>query len=324
MAAPPETVREETGEVLGITPAQLVFTPIRTGKFNRSWFVCRSADEGEAEGGWVVRMAPPDNRDAMCFYEHRMMRQEPALHALLRAKTSVPVPEIQHFHERAEDDPEDCDFLVLARLPGKPLSDQPLDPATLDRVLYQVGVALRDTHALTSDQGYGYLGAHRPMAPAPTWNEAFWTMWHALIDDIVRVGGYSLQEADAMRALLDQHADVFTRDVPASLLHMDVWAENILATADGKLTGLIDWDRALWGDPEIEHAVLTYCGIDAPSFWEGYGQPAPDGDDYAIRHRLYLLYEVQKYIVIETARRHDPARAAAFKERVEALAATLR
>jgi aminoglycoside phosphotransferase (APT) family kinase protein len=74
-----------------------------------------------------------------------------------------------------------------------------------------------------------------------------------------------------MRRLLDRHIDVFDRPVPASLLHMDVWAENILADERGRLRGLIDWDRALWGDPEIEFAVLDYCGISEPAFWEGYG-----------------------------------------------------
>ena len=74
-----------------------------------------------------------------------------------------------------------------------------------------------------------------------------------------------------MRRLLDRHAEVFDRPVPASLLHMDVWAENILADERGRLTGLIDWDRACWGDPEIEFAVLDYCGISEPPFWEGYG-----------------------------------------------------
>ena len=26
------------------------------------------------------------------------------------------------------------------------------------------------------------------------------------------------------------------------------------------------------GDPEVEFAVLDYCGISKPAFWEGYGK----------------------------------------------------
>ncbi|WP_256973118.1 aminoglycoside phosphotransferase family protein [Nostoc sp. T09] len=56
------------------------------------------------------------------------------------------------------------------------------------------------------------------------------------------------------------------------LLHMDVWFQNILVDSAGNVTGLVDFDRALWGDPEIEFAVLDYCGISEPAFWRGYGR----------------------------------------------------
>jgi aminoglycoside phosphotransferase (APT) family kinase protein len=70
-----------------------------TGKFNETYFV---------EGGpvpLVLRVAPPDDRSRMLFYEHRMMRQEPALHALLRDRTDVLVPAIlAHDFGRTEID----------------------------------------------------------------------------------------------------------------------------------------------------------------------------------------------------------------------------
>ncbi|MEH2003851.1 phosphotransferase [Nostoc sp.] len=38
------------------------------------------------------------------------------------------------------------------------------------------------------------------------------------------------------------------------------------------VTGLVDFDRALWGDPEIEFAVLDYCDISQRAFRQGYGK----------------------------------------------------
>ena len=116
---------------------------------------------------------------------------------------------------------------------------------------------------------------------------------------------------------------------PAPLLHMDVWAENILADSEGRLTGLIDWDRACWGDPEIEFAVLDYCGISTPGFWRGYaadgaGRDPREGDgDAAVRRVFYLLYEVQKYIVIRIARNGNPAGAERYRQMARELAAQL-
>ena len=132
------------------------------------------------------------------------------------------------------------------------------------------------------------------MEPQADWPSAFRTMWHNMLDDIERCGGYSPAEATEMRRRLDRHMRVFDRPVSASLLHMDVWAENILADDRGGLTGLIDLDCALWGDPEIEFAVLDDCGISEPPFWEGYGIQRDQSAEARIRRVFYLLYEVQK------------------------------
>ena len=270
-----------------------VITPIATGKFNSSYWV-------EADGErLVLRIAPP--RDAVyVFYEKEMMRQEPQLHELLLAQTNVPVARIVAF-----DDSHaliDCDYMLMERLPGRPWSEAL--HVDLDHVLQQVGVHLAATHRLTAEQ-YGYLGAHQPMPPQSSWVDAFAIMWHKMIDDIVAVGYYDAAESRMMRQLLDQQLHLFDRPVAASLLHMDIWQQNILVDDAGSVTGLVDWDRALWGDPEIEFAVLDYCGISEPAFWEGYGQARDRSPEANLRQIFYLLYEVQKYIVIYHGRNGD-------------------
>jgi fructosamine-3-kinase len=97
---------------------------------------------------------------------------------------------------------------------------------------------------------------------------------------------------------------------------MDIWHQNILVDERGTVTGIVDWDRALWGDPEIEFAVLDYCGISEPAFWEGYGQPRDWSPEAQVRQVFYLLYELQKYIVIRHGRSHDPASARQYKKQV--------
>jgi fructosamine-3-kinase len=59
------------------------------------------------------------------------------------------------------------------------------------------------------------------------------------------------------------------------------------------------------GDPEIEYAVLDYCGISEPAFWEGYGQQRNHSPEAQVRQVFYLLYELQKYIVIRQGRGND-------------------
>ncbi len=280
------------------------FTPIPTGKFNDSWFV--ETEHGE----FVLRVAPPHD-DVFCFYERDMMRQEPGIHSLLRENTSVPVARIVAYDDSHEI--VERDFILMAGLPGIPLTRASrVDEA---KVLRQVGENLRQAHEITADQ-YGYLGEHRPMSPQETWGEAFCVMWNQLIDDVVDVGHYDERVSGSLRELLEEHRALFDQEVASRLLHMDVWAQNILVDEQSTVTGLVDWDRALWGDPEIEFAVLDYCGISKQPFWEGYGQERDQSRAAEIRRVFYLLYELQKYIVIREGRNNDSAGARRYKNQV--------
>jgi aminoglycoside phosphotransferase (APT) family kinase protein len=206
----------------------------------------------------------------------------------------------------------------MERLPGAALSQTACADTTA--IMREVGRCLRQSHALIAAD-YGYIGEHRPMPPQTTWLDAFRVMWGLLLDDIVASGHYSEDEARRLRELLDNHAQAFDRPVASCLLHMDVWAQNILIDASGALTGLIDWDRALWGDPEIEFAVLDYCGMSTPAFWEGYGRPRDDSPAARVRSVFYLLYELQKYIPIRHFRSASPATARAYKRQAMNLVA---
>ena len=277
--------------------------PITTGKFNSSFTVSHPDFE------WVIRIAPP--RDSVfVFYEKNMMRQEPGIHALLLEKTTVPVASIVVYDDsRAVID---RDFIIMEKLPGKPVSNVSCEIHT---VLSQIGEYLAQTHRQRATT-YGYIGEHHPMPEQARWVDAFHIMWNRLIDGIVEVGYYSEFESCEMRRLLDKHIHFFDRDVPSSLWHMDVWAQNILVDEDSYVTGLIDWDRALWGDPEIEFAVLDYCGISEPAFWEGYGRSRDTSAEANVRRVFYLLYELQKYIIIRHGRGNDPRRARQYKAQV--------
>jgi hypothetical protein len=53
------------------------------------------------------------------------------------------------------------------------------------------------------------------------------------------------------------------------------------------VTGLVDFDRGLWGDIEIEFAVLDYCAISEPGFWRGYGAVREMSTSAEIRRLCY-------------------------------------
>ncbi len=298
------------------------FAKIPTGKHNRSYWVTTG------DGTFVLRIAPPDDAGFL-FYERQMMRQEPELHTLIKENIDIPVADVAAY------DFDRClidrDYLLMTALPGKPLSDvQGLTQSELNRALFMVGIYLRRLHTLSSDvlwakgeKKYGYLGAHRPMEPAADWCTAFGIMWNKLIDDVLECGTYTSEEALRMRILFDKFERFFQHSVEPILLHMDIWSQNILVDEESSVTGLVDFDRALWGDREIEFAVLDYCGISEPSFWEGYGETRDTSKEASIRRIFYLLYEVQKYMPIEVWRRNNRTMAEQYKKHSFKLASQL-
>ena len=200
------TLAEVACADLATDAESLRFTPIRTAKHNTSYWV--DTDRGR----FVLRLAPPDDAGFL-FYEQRMMRQEPTLHALIRAYTTIPVAEVVAYdfsHKQI-----DHDHLLLTALPGVPLSDiAHLASATIDHALHQVGGYLRQLHALTAPtclgvEAYGYLGDHHTMEPQPSWFVASRVMWHKLLDDVVACGAYTRDEAQALCDLLDRYREHF-------------------------------------------------------------------------------------------------------------------
>ena len=271
------------------------------GKFSTVFAV-----DGDS-GRYVLRIAPPDSLRQL-FYEYRMMRQEPSIHARLLAETSVPVPEIAAYDFSRELIGRD--YLIMPRLPGTPLSQTALPPQAQRRALCEWGRYVAEIHTLTDPQRrFGYLGEHECMEPRGTWCEAFAVMYRKELDDIVACGIYDTETAHLAMSLLEEHLDVFDHCDQSRLLHGDLWVTNLLVTDEGSVTGVLDFDRASWGDIEWDLAIAEYCGVTQKAFWEGYGKRIEThAGDAAVRRLFYLLYEHQKYIVISMSkRRGDPA-----------------
>ncbi len=287
--------------------------PFGAGKFSETF------DVAGPGGRYVLRVAPPDDM-LQLFYERRMMRQEPGIHARLLAETSVPVPSIvAHDFSRERID---RDHLIMPRLEGLPLSEAGLDGPAKARAITEWGGYIGQVHSITDSKNrFGYLGEHECMAPQATWAEAFEVMWRAELDDIVACKIYDRSVADDARKLLSDNLKAFEHCRMSHLLHGDIWVTNLLVGPDGKVTGVLDFDRACWGDIEWDLAIAEYCGVAGPAFWEGYGrQIETHTGEAAVRRMFYLLYEHQKYIVISMSTRRGHNRPLAQRYADESLA----
>jgi fructosamine-3-kinase len=251
---------------------------IAAGHYNNSYYVDSN------RGRFVLRIAPSDETPKL-FYEIGMMKSEVTIHRLVAEHTDAPVPEIV-YHDFSRQI-IDRDYLVMQYLEGRP---GPFDDRELGRYVRQI-------HAIESNE-YGY--PERAVPGGKAWPALFQSYIRLILDDCLSCGVMDRSEREQFLAIYDRYADALV-DAPPSLLHLDLWTQNIL-TVDGTISAILDFDRGLHGDPELEFAVLDTYGYSTPGFFEGYGRPRPADARAQIRQRLYIVYELIKYAFIRTAR----------------------
>lgn len=90
---------------------------------------------------------------------------------------------------------------------------------------------------------------------------------------------------ERVERLASRVAELLPAGPPASLLHGDLWAGNMLVR-DGRLAALID-PACYHGDAEVDLAMLCLFGAPDDAFWEAYGPLAPGWRE---RRPLYQLF----------------------------------
>jgi len=161
----------------------------------------------------------------------------------------------------------------------------------------QLGAYVRQLHEIKSN----YCGYPDRKAPTgKSWPIIFHTYTELIFKDCLSVGIIDKNEYDDFLWVYNRHRDVVP-DVQPCFLHLDLWSQNIL-TRNGQITGILDFDRGLFGDAELEFAVLDTYGYATEAFFKGYGKPRPADSDAQVRQRLYIVYELIKYAFIRCAR----------------------
>jgi aminoglycoside phosphotransferase (APT) family kinase protein len=101
------------------------------------------------------------------------------------------------------------------------------------------------------------------------------------------------RDADHLADAVARHRAVVDEIRRPRLLHGDLWTVNVLmdpTAAEPRITGVVDWDRAWWGDPLADWTIYRAVqrqGAERTAFFDSYGQlPTTPGDD--LRARIYL------------------------------------
>jgi fructosamine-3-kinase len=259
-------------------------TELTAGWFNTAYEIRFANHTPDA----VLRIAPhPEQR--LLTYEQDLMRKELLVYKTIQQAAKIPIPRLLGYDMQRKL--IDRDYMFTERLSGIPLTDiqdklTSEDRQNLHRQIGEVAAGMQNIKGET----FGYFG-NGPGSKATTWREAFMAFTTTLLAD-----GEALNVAlplpySRILDLFTAHANTLDEIQEATLVHWDLWPGNIFVIEKDRgleIEGIIDWERAYWGDSESEPAIaIQYFG---KPFYQGYGRELTTTPSAAVRHKMYHIY----------------------------------
>jgi aminoglycoside phosphotransferase (APT) family kinase protein len=227
----------------------------------------------------VVRIGKPEARNAMVGAAELSRRLRPAgvpLPAVIAADTALPFP-----------------HLVLERLPGTDLGHVigTLPPARLDGI----AVAVARAQAIVATTGtagrYGYA-VEAAAAPRMRWSEVLGDNLERSRRRLRAAGLFDTAPVAAMAKLIEDRRSALDRQPAVPFLH-DTTTKNVIVTAEGAFSGIVDVDDLCFGDPRyvlaLTLASLTVSG-GPRGYVEAWMQAAGFADDPLFRLYVALFF----------------------------------
>jgi aminoglycoside phosphotransferase (APT) family kinase protein len=292
----PAEVSDLVQRILGRDAGPRSAVELTGGMFNVAYGL-ELADGSRA----VLKVAPPAGVPVLS-YEHDLVAAE--LEFVDRAGAAAPTPAVLG---RCLDGPRPA--FVMSTLPGAPLDSLELSDVGRATVRAELGRCVARLRAVTGE-AFGYLrpdGSFR----ASSWSVAFAQMVRAILADARRWQVALPSSAGRLLDLVERSGPLLDQVEVPVLTHFDLWDGNLFVLGDGaeaQLTGVIDGERRLWGDPLAELAsthLFTDAEPDEP-FWRGYaevaGAPVELTRQVRVRLGLYRAY-LSTIMLVEPAPR---------------------
>lgn len=238
-----------------------------------------------AEGREVILKIAPTAEAEVLAYEQNIMATEVASMRLVGANPAIPVPAIYYFDTAR--DLCDSDYFFMEKLTGDNYEHvkESLSPALQAQIDRQIGVIVREINGFTCTY-FGYDG--NSDLRGATWQEAFIKIIDSVLEDGRRKNADFGFTIDEIREAVLQHAPSLEAVTTPRLVHWDAWDLNFFVQ-DGQVTGILDFERALWADPllEAQFRALAFGGVS--DSMRGYGKTTfTPGEEE--RCHLYTLH----------------------------------
>jgi aminoglycoside phosphotransferase (APT) family kinase protein len=220
----------------------------------------------------LILKLSPDPAAPVLTYERDLIHTEALFYQAARGK--APMPEVVHIGD---------DYLLMTALPGTTMRGVAGDERPALR--RELGGIVSRLHEVTGP-GFGYP----QKGLVATWSEAFLSMIDDVLADASRFAVKLPRPPEQLRQLVLERFELLDAVKTPRLIHFDLWDGNILVE-NGRITGLVDGERAFWGDPVAEFVSLTLFSTSMdPDLSAGYGE-------LELGERL-SLYRIYLYLIM--------------------------
>lgn len=211
----------------------------------------------------ILKIAPSKNVRVMTYEKNIMFSEVQAMRSV--GQNGGVVPEVYGY----DDSCTLCNspYFFMQKLNGKSLNTvkDTLSQEQVESIYAETGKIIRLVNAI-SCPCFGYPG--QPEYQGEKWYPVFRKMLEAGIADAEQASVDLKISIDDLLCYLERDRAIFEEVVKPQLIHWDCWDGNIFVE-NGRVTGIIDWERCLWADPLLEVGFRTY-NLNIP-FMKGYG-----------------------------------------------------
>jgi len=250
-----------------------------TGGFFNAAYSLRLSDGRST----ILKIAPSPGIGTLS-YEHNIMEAEVAVLRLMKSEGSVPVPEVYAYDKSHTVFP--CDFFFMEFVEGQPYNELKEKLALDEREMIETELG-RYNRLINEIAGTRFgMFNESPQNLKLSWREAFMDLAASLLEDARRLELQLPVPYETIEAGLAQRAHVLDEVTEPRLVHWDLWDGNVFVR-EGRIAAIIDWERALWGDPLMEY-YFRHFGHSS-GFHKGYGAGCDSPNERA-RLSLYDFY----------------------------------
>ncbi len=186
------------------------------------------------------------------------------------------------------------DYMVMEAVEGKDIeSTWPLSPETEKSLMFQCGELLAKIHRIKT-RGFGFFDEEKAKMGESggilnSWEEHVFTSLESNLQYLLGLNLITEEKAERIRQVFKENKSLMELK-QGVLVHGDYCDHNVMVS-HGKITGVIDWEDCISGDPVHDIAFWStfYPRERLPLLMEGYKAITAVPKDFQERFELYRL-----------------------------------